>query len=72
MTDHHGILTTNSLDLGPFALPGRLQGPLVWSGADVGPETYTLELEDDEIREVDQALRSFKGWKLRLGISSCG
>ncbi|KAM0500519.1 hypothetical protein ACHAP8_005058 [Fusarium lateritium] len=39
----------------------RLIGPLLWSGQDFdGDQTYTLRLSDEEAREVDSALASFK------------
>ncbi|CAM1502688.1 Fc.00g074640.m01.CDS01 [Cosmosporella sp. VM-42] len=41
--------------------PGVLAGPLVWSGPDFkGNQAYTLQLNEDDLVEIDDALANFK------------
>ena len=41
--------------------PEFLTGPLVWSGADFkNTQAYTLQLSEEDIAEIDNALESFK------------
>ncbi|KAL6879945.1 hypothetical protein HDV57DRAFT_101324 [Trichoderma longibrachiatum] len=43
------------------SLPAAVKGPLAWSGADFEDEmTYTLQLRDEDLEEIDAALQNFK------------
>ena len=46
----------------PVHLPGALESPLAWTGAQYpNPSEFVLTLSDDDIKEVEAALASFKG-----------
>ncbi|PTB63346.1 Clavaminate synthase-like protein [Trichoderma citrinoviride] len=54
--------TTTAMPEGMMSkLPAAFKGPLVWSGADFEKEeTYTLNLDKNDVGEIDAALQSFK------------
>lgn len=50
-----------SMDL-PLGLPTYLDGPSAWSGsASQQVDFYHLLLDDDDVREVENALEAFRG-----------
>ena len=45
----------------------KLESPLVWEGKDfVNGEEWTYNLNVDELREIDEALKYFKGARATL------
>lgn len=55
------LVAEHKLKPGQAAPQASLAGPLVWSGADFKyASSYTLQLDDDDVLEVDNALAEFK------------
>lgn len=49
----------------PSGFPSRLNSPLVWDGADITSKyDWTYELGEDELEEIEAALKHFKCWLL--------
>ncbi|CAG8069265.1 unnamed protein product [Penicillium nalgiovense] len=52
----------------PENFPEKLVSPLVWEGKDVGKRAdWVYQLSDDQLDELDAALKSFKALNLSLG-----
>ncbi|PPR00044.1 hypothetical protein CVT24_009000 [Panaeolus cyanescens] len=52
----------------PEGYPERVHGPIVWDGGDWKTEDqWVYKLSDYELKEIDAALRHFKGLNLALG-----
>lgn len=46
----------------PEGFPQKLDSPLVWDGKDVEQrDDWIYQLSDDQLNEIDSALKSFKG-----------
>lgn len=62
---NHGLDGDNlANNLFTKASPDFLTGPLVWSGADFkGNQAYTLQLSEEDVVEIDNALSHFKSQK---------
>lgn len=63
-----GILSDDAFvvptpDSGTSVLPSPVKGPLVWSGATLNNDTYTLKLDKNDVEEIESALREFKSMK---------
>lgn len=50
----------------PPGFPQRVDGPIVWKGADWrGEEQWVYRLDGSELKEIDDALQHFKGVPVR-------
>lgn len=55
----------------PVGFPSRLDSPLVWDGADIATKyDWTYELNDEEVEEIEAALKHFRSLNKPLGFVS--
>jgi hypothetical protein len=52
--------TDPSHDSLPAGFPAKVDTPLVWTGADLQPSEYVIELSPSDITEIEAALAQFK------------
>jgi hypothetical protein len=56
----------------PIGFPREMQGDLVWSGTRKIEEVqYTVQLQDFQKAEVEEALKHFKGWISSAAVALC-
>lgn len=61
MSDTDDILATSASDASSVTtVPTALEGSQVWSGADLDEDDFTLELSNQELLELNNALSGFK------------
>ncbi|THH21099.1 hypothetical protein EW146_g405 [Bondarzewia mesenterica] len=55
----------------PAGLPSKVEGPIVWQGADWKEEKqWVYELSEAELKEIDDAIKHFQGLNKSLGYIS--
>ncbi|KJA17754.1 hypothetical protein HYPSUDRAFT_191935 [Hypholoma sublateritium FD-334 SS-4] len=55
----------------PAGFPQKLESPLVWEGKDwTDPETWEYTLSDEQLQEIDDAVKHFNGLGKSLGYIS--
>jgi hypothetical protein len=45
----------------PAGLPTQIESPFVWSGSELVEADYVVQLQENDIRELEDALRHFQG-----------